>query len=63
MPALSYSNIKFGLIAEDKKFEFLLHNLMSTKYFIHKYKFLKVTPRFTTFRKELSPFLDSLKWI
>ena len=54
---LSDENIQFGVALEDKKTEFLLNSIMIlAKHYIHKCKFMSVTPYFQVMLKELAIF-------
>lgn len=60
--SLTYSNVKFGLMLENKKKQFTINNLIvMAKFFIHKCKFGDAKPAFIVFLKDLVILKDSLK--
>ncbi len=62
VPPLTYNNIKFGFIMENRKLEHNINNLiLLAKYFLHKCKFSKNTPHFNIFLKELHLYCASLR--
>lgn len=53
-PSLTFQVIRFGLQTENKKIEFGINNLfIVAKFFIHKCRFLKITPIFAAFKNEV----------
>lgn len=62
IPAFDYHNVKFGVFLDNKDIEFLCNNvLIVAKFYLHKCRFVKVSPCFEAFKNDFIILFDSIK--